>query len=71
MDGIEREYQGKLQVVRLNFNEARNEKVIAMLGVRAHPTIVLLDRDGQRQGQRLGPPSLEELRGLVEPLLAQ
>ena len=70
MDGIEREYQGKLQVVRLNFNEARNEKVIRMLGVRAHPTIVFLDKDGQRLGQRLGPPSLDELRGRVEPLLA-
>lgn len=71
MDGIEQEYQGKLQVVRLNFNDARNEKVIAMLGVRAHPTIVFLDKDGQRQGQRLGPPTSEELRGLVEPLLAR
>lgn len=70
MDGLEREYQGKLQVVRLNFNEARNEKVVAMLGVRAHPTIVVLDKDGERRGQRLGPPSLEELRGLVDPLLA-
>lgn len=71
MDGIEREYQGKPQVVRLNFNEARAEKAITMLGVRAHPTVVLLDKDGRRQGQRLGPPSLEELRGLVEPLLAR
>lgn len=71
MDGFEREYQGKLQVVRLNFNEAHNEKATAMLGVRAHPTIVLLDKDGQRQGQRLGPPSLDELRGLVESLLAR
>ncbi len=71
MDGIEREYQGKLQVIRLNFNEVRNERVIILLGVRAHPTIVFLDENGQRQGQRLGPPSLEELRGRVEPLLAQ
>lgn len=70
MDGIEREYQGKLQVVRLNFSEARNERVIAMLGVRAHPTIVFLDKNGQRQGQRLGPPSLEELRERVDGLLA-
>lgn len=71
MDGLEREYQGRLQVVRLNFDEARNEQVIRELGVRAHPTIVFLDEDGHRQGQRLGPPTLEELRERVEPLLRQ
>lgn len=71
MDGIEREYEGRLQVIRLDFNEARNERVTAMLGVRAHPTVVFLDGEGRRRGMRLGPPGLEELRARVEPLLEQ
>ena len=71
MDGIEREYAGKLQVVRLNFSDDRNMKVMEVLGVRAHPTIAFLDRDGRRQGQRLGPPGIEELRGRVDQLLVE
>lgn len=69
MDGIEREYGGRLQVTRLNFADDRNGRIIEILGVRAHPTIVFIDAKGRRQGQRLGPPSTDELRERIDELL--
>lgn len=47
VDGLEAEFGERLQVVRLNFNDRANDGVITVLGVRGHPTIVLIDSDGE------------------------
>ena len=71
VNGIAGEYGARLQVVRLNFNDAANERVIAALAVRGHPTIVLLDREGGITRTWFGAADAEDLRPLVEALLQQ
>ena len=69
MNGIEQEYRGRLQVARLNFNDRKNEGAIAALGVRGHPTIVLLDKHGEKFATRLGEQTLDQLQSEVERVL--
>ncbi len=68
MNGIEKEFGDRLQVVRLNFNDRANSGVISALGVRGHPTIVLFDPDGEAGGAWFGAATAEDLRPLVEAL---
>ena len=70
VNGIEQEYAGRLQVVRLDFNDRKNDDAITALGVRGHPTIVLIDKNGGRFGARLGARTPEQMRTDVEALLA-
>lgn len=68
VNGLEEEYGERLQVVRLNFNDRANDGVISALGVRGHPTIVLLDREGEVGRTWFGTATAEDLRPLVEAL---
>ena len=69
VNGLEEEFGDRLQVVRINANDRAAGGVFAALGVRGHPTIVLLDRDGETDRAWLGPASADDLRPLVEALL--
>jgi len=68
VNGLEDEYAARLQVVRLNFNDRTNDGVISALGVRGHPTIVLLDGRGEVGRTWFGPARAEDLRPLVEAM---
>ncbi len=71
VDGLEHDYAGRLQVVRLNFNDKKNDAAIRALGVRGHPTIVLIDRNGIPQAPLLGVQTDAKLRPKVETLVNQ
>ena len=71
VNGIEVEFGARLQVVRLNFSDEANGRAIAALGVRGHPTIVLLDRAGDVSRTWFGAADGEDLRPLVEALIEQ
>jgi hypothetical protein len=70
VNGLEVEFRDQLQVVRLDFNDREDEDVIAALAVRGHPTIVLIGRDGEIERTWFGAATAEDLRPLVEMLLA-
>ena len=69
VDGLEQDYAGRLQVVHLNFNDRKNGDAIRALGVRGHPTIVLIDRNGIPQEPLLGVQTDAKLRPKVEALV--
>ncbi len=71
VDGIEEDFAGRLQVVRLNFNQSRNDAAIRALGVRGHPTVVLIDRRGMPQPPLIGIQTDAKLRPKVEALPGQ
>ena len=70
VDGLEQDYAGKLQVIRLNFNDPRNDPAIQALHVIAHPTVVLIDRQGRPQTPLIGIQTDAKLRPKVEALLS-
>jgi hypothetical protein len=70
VDGLEGDFAGKLQVVRLNFNDHKNDDAIRALHVLGHPTIVLIDRHGVPREPLLGVQTDTKLRPKVEALVA-
>lgn len=62
MNGIELEYSNQVAVVRLNAYEPENERIQQQLGVRGHPSAVILDQEDVITERFLGPVSAEALR---------
>jgi thioredoxin-like negative regulator of GroEL len=62
VDGLEREWQGQVRVVRLNVMERESRPLVARLGVRAVPTYVLLDSDGREVWRQVGSVNAGEAR---------
>ena len=69
MDGLQTRYAGRLQVIRLNFNDRQNEKAISALGIRAHPTIAIIRADGTLSRLWLGAPKEGDLEPLIDAVL--
>ncbi len=69
VDGLAHDYAGRLQVVRLNFNDPNNGAAIRALGVRGHPTIVLIDRGGIPRETLLGVQTDAKVRPKVDALV--
>ena len=65
VDGLEEEYGGELEVVRLDFGDRANKNVLRALRVSAHPTFVLFGRDGTVRTTWLGERSAAEIRPLI------
>lgn len=62
MNGIELEFSNQVTVVRLNAYEPENEQIQQQLGVRGHPSSVILDQEDVITERFLGPVSAEALR---------
>lgn len=62
MNGVEQEFSNHVAVVRLNAYEPANERIQQQLGVRGHPSSVVLDQDDVVTERFTGPVSAETLR---------
>ena len=69
VDGLERDFAGRLQVIRLNYNDPKNGDAIRALRVPGHPTVVLIDRSGIPQRPLVGMQTDARLRPKVEALV--
>lgn len=70
VDGLGQDYAGRLQVIKLDFNDAKNQPALAALGVKAHPTVVLIDRQGVAQPPLIGIQTDEKLRPKLAALVS-
>lgn len=69
MDGIEQEFRGKAEVIRLNVDELENERIQQTYGVRGHPSIVIVDGDGQVTERFLGAVPAESLQQALNKVI--
>ena len=69
VDGLGQAYAGRLQVIKLDFNDAKNQPALDVLAVKAHPTVVLIDRQGVAQPPLIGIQTDEQLGPKVAALL--
>jgi thioredoxin-related protein len=71
VDGIRREYRGRLDVVYVSIDRSDGKELAREYGVVGTPTILLLDSEGNQVNVLRGsfPPSLVEQA--VEDLLAR
>jgi thioredoxin-related protein len=64
------QYDGKVKIVRLNVDHGESLTAIRQYGVRATPTFVLFDANGQLRGNVPGWPGYQALTNAFEQLLA-
>lgn len=64
------QYDGKVKIVRLNVDHGESRAAIGQYGVRATPTFVLFDANGQLRGNVPGWPGYQALTDAFDQLLA-
>jgi thioredoxin-related protein len=68
VDGIERDLEGRAQVVRLSVMSEIGSRAAQRYAVRSVPTLVIFDCDGKRVDQTAGVPSRKKVVAQVEGL---
>lgn len=63
-------YDGQIKIVRLNVDHHENLEALRRYGVRATPTFVLLDAEGQLRGNVPGWPGRQAFSGAFDTLLS-
>lgn len=69
VNGLEEEFAGQIEVVRLNAAEKENEELMQSYGLRGHPSFVVLDENGRISQTYFGPQEAETLRTAVQNTL--
>jgi len=70
VDGLESEFAGQASVLQLDANEADNGSLQQQLGMRGHPTIVVLDGNGRATQTFIGPQTAEVLHEALMAVVA-
>jgi hypothetical protein len=69
VDGLEREFEERLEVVRLNAAIPGEQRLAEDVELRSHPSFAVLDADGRVRQRFYGPQAVETLRVAVESVL--
>lgn len=62
MDGVEREFEGRLQVLRLNVQDAIGGEAAALYELRFTPTFIFFDESGHEVWRTIGALDPEMVR---------
>lgn len=68
MDGLERDLEGRAQVLRLNVFGEVGRAAAVRYGVRGVPTFLVFDGEGQLVSQSVGLPDRKRMQALLESL---
>ena len=71
MDGLERDLEGQAQVLRLSVTDDVGVALAMRYGVRAVPTLVVLNGAGEVVLNQAGVPNRAEVMAAVEALAEQ
>lgn len=71
MNGLETEFADRINVVRLNVAEPANARIQAEMGLRGHPSLALLDEEGEIARRFFGAPAADVLRRAVQEITAE
>ena len=70
VDGIERDLEGRAQVIRLSVISEVGSQIARRYGVRGVPTLIVFDGEGNLVDQIIGVPSRDAIVERVNGLLA-
>ena len=71
VNGLDEEFNGQLNVYRLNAAEPTVVSLQGQYGVRGHPSIALIDASGAVADRFLGPQSEADLRAAILALVQE
>ena len=69
MDGLEAEFGADVTFERLNAAEAEVLQLQQTFGLRGHPSVAILDVNGEVVARYFGPETAEKLRGDLTAVL--
>ncbi|MEM7116223.1 MAG: hypothetical protein AAF614_27550 [Chloroflexota bacterium] len=69
MDGLEAEFAGQINFVRLNVDQPDQARIQQSYGMRGHPSVVILDSSGQPTERYFGAEEAEVLRPVLEAIV--
>lgn len=69
MDGLEAEFGDEVEFVRLNAVEPEVMERQQAYGLRGHPSVAILDANGEVAARYFGPETAETLRGELTAVL--
>lgn len=67
MDGLEREYEGRLRVLRLDVQSQVGRELAPLYGFQYTPTFILFDAAGNELWRQIGGLDAERLRQSLRP----
>jgi hypothetical protein len=70
VDRLERELDGKAEVIRLNMMSGVGQQAAAVFGVRAVPTLVVVDGDGHVALTQIGIIRPGEVQAQVDAIIS-
>jgi thioredoxin-like negative regulator of GroEL len=68
--GLEAEYWGRVDFVYLDIDNGTNGRLVRLYGGRSVPTFVVLAPDGALVGRWVGERTVQEMRDVLNYLLA-
>jgi thioredoxin-related protein len=71
VDGLEQTYGDRLAFERVDYTSARGQALARRFLVRAHPTVLVIDRAGQVVANIPGVPRREQVAAAIEVAAAR
>jgi thiol-disulfide isomerase/thioredoxin len=71
VDALEQQYAGRIEVLRLNVDDASTQSKAIQFGVSGIPHMILLTAGGQKAAQWIGARPMEEIEQAFDQLLGQ
>jgi len=68
VNGLEAEFGKEIQFVRLDAEQPENGRILQAYGLRGHPSVVILDQNGQVAHRYFGPENEDVLREVLREL---
>lgn len=69
VDGLEQEFAGQIQIMRLDANDPTNSQLMEILDLRGHPAFAVIDAQGQVTARFFGPQPIETLREAMQAVV--
>jgi thioredoxin-like negative regulator of GroEL len=69
VDGLEQEFAGQIQIIRLDANDPANSQLMEMLELRGHPAFAIINKEGQVTARFFGPQPIEALREAMQAVI--
>ncbi len=69
VNGLEAEFSGEINVLRLNAAEPDNDQLMREYGLRGHPSFVVLDDTGRVAQTFFGPQTAAQFRTAIQDVL--
>jgi thioredoxin-related protein len=71
VDGLEQRYRGRLAVRRVDYNSTAGRQLAQRYQVRAHPAVVVIDRQSEAIYAQAGIPDAGRVEQAIDQALEQ